>query len=92
MAESLCLLDKSTITKKRDRPSSANEIDASYEEKKKRGPTKPIPQFDVSRDNIRHFPIEEKPNWGLKTFFKSVKCNMYLCILKKRNCFITFLE
>ncbi|XP_063921127.1 piggyBac transposable element-derived protein 3-like [Zophobas morio] len=95
VAEALCRVGKDENTRKRGRPSGSTE--KNYEEKKRRGATKPIPQFDVRTDKVAHFPSYNKerqrckrPLCGLKTYFYCVKCKVHLCITKTRNCFAEF--
>lgn len=49
VAEALTVLGKHVISNKRGRPSGSS-VEREYETKKKKGPTKPIPQFDVRTD------------------------------------------
>lgn len=98
VAEELCLMGKGTEnTKKRSRPGNNVSVEKEYQEKKKRNATKPIPQSDVRRDQVGHFPVKKeqrqrckKPNCGLKTSTFYVKCQIHLCLNKNRNCFSEF--
>ncbi|KAG5885136.1 hypothetical protein JTB14_031992 [Gonioctena quinquepunctata] len=95
VAEGLCHLGNDLNSRKRGIPSGS--IERQFQEERKRSQTKPIPQFDVRTDKVGYFPCEEeqrqrckKPNCGLKTYFYCIKCGVYLCINKKRNCFAEF--
>ncbi|KAJ8887401.1 hypothetical protein PR048_013616 [Dryococelus australis] len=50
-AAALCAQEKDPSEKKRSKPSSKN-VQEWYERKKLRGPTKPIPEFNVRRDGV----------------------------------------
>ena len=57
LASYLCKYQKVATGFKRGRPSN---IKLDYENKKKRGPTKPIPGADVRRDQIGHMHVAIK--------------------------------
>ncbi|KAG5892340.1 hypothetical protein JTB14_011206 [Gonioctena quinquepunctata] len=95
VAEGLCHSGNDLNSRKRGRPSGS--VEREFQEKRKRSQTKPISQFDVRTDKVGHFPCEKKqrqrckkPNCGLKTYFYCIKCEVYLCINKERNCFAEF--
>ncbi|XP_054270077.1 piggyBac transposable element-derived protein 3-like [Macrosteles quadrilineatus] len=79
--------------RKRGRP-SYDRVDADYEQKKHRGPAKPIPCFNERRDGIGHWPIAtgdrqrcKKPGCKGQSTIKCGKCQVHLCLTKERNCF-----
>lgn len=93
--EALCRQGKD-IYKKRGRPST-NRVDADYEIKKHRGPTKQIPCFNTRRDGIGHWPIAtgdrqrcKRPSCNGQSTIKCGKCEVHLCLTKERNCFAEF--
>lgn len=97
IAEALCKENKgNNLSKKRGRPSSG--VDSQFEKKKKAGhATMPIPQKNVRMDQVGHWPIiSEKrgrcklPNCKGSPSVMCKKCNVHLCIEKKRNCFVQF--
>ena len=94
LANYLCKHGKAATGVKRGRPSS---IQIQYEKKKKRGPTKPIPEADIRRDQIGHMPVVmatrqrcKRPSCKGQTVFKCTKCDVSLCLNKNSNCFIQF--
>lgn len=94
VAEGLCKAGKST-QRKRGRPNG--NVQGLVEEKKKRGPTAPLPQQDVRLDGLYHFPaVMDKrqrckyPRCAAKSVTQCVKCNVALCLAKERNCFMLF--
>lgn len=56
----------------------------------------PLPEIDVRLDCISHWPRFDdsqnrcRANCGKKTMIKCSKCNVYLCLVKDRNCFMQF--
>lgn len=92
---SLCMQGKD-LQKKRGRP-SADRVDTEHEQKKLRGPAKPIPCFTSRRDGTGHWPIAtgdrqrcKMPNCNGQTTIKCGKCAVHLCLIKQRNCFVSF--
>lgn len=82
--------------RKRGRPST-DQVELEFEEKKKRGPAKPIPDFNIRRDGVGHWPVvtEErkrcrKPGCTGITVMKCNKCDLHLCLTKNRNCYASF--
>nr|CAI5854923.1 unnamed protein product [Callosobruchus analis] len=86
LAYSLCLYEKD-LSKKRGRPSNeADSMGHMHALKKKRGPTAPIPAFDVRRDQIAHYPAVTDARLRCKfplcnqlSSVKCDKCNVHLC-------------
>lgn len=79
--------------KKRGRP-SVDQVQQEYEQKKKRGPTKPIPEFNIRRDGVGHWPVITDDRQRCRfpkcvgiTNVKCNKCNVHLCFTKNRNCY-----
>ena len=64
--------------------------------KQRRPPSVVTPTIDICKDKVDHFPeFHEKQNRcrHCKTGFSHVmctKCKVYLCLVKKRNCFADF--
>ncbi|KAJ8874619.1 hypothetical protein PR048_025485 [Dryococelus australis] len=56
VAATLCSQGKDPSEKKRGRPSS-NNVQEGHERKELCGRTKPIPEFNVRRDGIVHWPV-----------------------------------
>lgn len=96
LASYLCKHGKIASGEKRGRPSS---IQREYQNKKKRGPTKPIPEVEIRRDQTGHFPVVmetrqrcKRPSCKGQTVFKCIKCQVHLCLNKNSNCFMEFHE
>lgn len=97
LANHLCKLGRPVAGEKRGRPSF--DIQQQYVSKKKRGPTKPIPDVDIRSDQVGHMPVVMATRQRCKlplckgqTVFKCVKCQVHLCLNKNSNCFIAFHE
>ena len=81
--------------KKRGRPSHSN-VEQQHARKKNSGhATKPL--MDVRTDGIGHFPQQAQtrgrckyPGCKGKISMTCIKCKVYLCCEKNRNCFIDF--
>lgn len=91
--EALCYQSKESL-KRRGRPSAVDLEGADFELKKKRGPAKPVPEVNVRKDGIGHWPILTDDRQRCKksgctgiTSTKCGKCNAHLCFTKGRNCF-----
>lgn len=87
------LCNQGTMVTKRGRP-SADQEDAAFENKKKRGPAKPIPECEVRQDGYGHWLIVtptrqrcKKSGCKGKSVVKCGKCDVYLCMTQERNCF-----
>ena len=97
VADALYKQGKEIATAKRGRPSSST-VEIEYLEKRSRGHnSKPIPQQSIRKDNIDHFPIYKEKRARCKLpgckscpHFYCQKCNVYLCIDKHKNCFLSF--
>ncbi|TKS66087.1 PiggyBac transposable element-derived protein 2 [Collichthys lucidus] len=94
VAEGLCKSGKS-LEKKRGRHSLS--IAGAYEEKRKRGPTAPIPVPDVRLDQTAHWLIMtgdkgrcRVPQCSGTPKAMCRKCNVHLCFTPDRNCFLKF--
>ncbi|XP_047446638.1 piggyBac transposable element-derived protein 3-like [Mugil cephalus] len=94
IAEGLCMCGKS-LEKKRGRPSQS--IASAYEEKRRKGPTAPIPAQDVRLDHTAHWLIMSKDKGrcrmpGCNGTPKAMcrKCNVHLCFTPDHNCFLRF--
>lgn len=92
VCEALCKIEDKTQSKRKSK-----EIEDLYEAKKKRGPTAPIPVKDVRQDGINHWPqyIESRksckmPGCKKLTSVVCTKCDISLCFLKDRECFVEF--
>uniref|UniRef100_A0A3B4A161 PiggyBac transposable element-derived protein domain-containing protein n=1 Tax=Periophthalmus magnuspinnatus TaxID=409849 RepID=A0A3B4A161_9GOBI len=66
---------------------------------RKRSATKAIPTQEVRSDSVGHWPVMEtvrqrckRPNCKGLTVSKCVKCNVHLCLSKRKNCFRDFHE
>ncbi|KAK8373779.1 hypothetical protein O3P69_015690 [Scylla paramamosain] len=85
------------LRKKRGRPST-DAVKVNFEKKKKCGrATKPIPEDDIRKDGIGHFPAFSAnratcklPGCKSKVRMYCLKCNVYLCCDQKKNCFLDF--
>lgn len=97
VAESLCKEGKDL--KKRGRPSSSssNEVDKTFQAKKKRGPAAAIPNFETRRDSIGHWPSFSEKRQRCKypacknlSSVVCTKCSVNLCLSQERNCFVEF--
>ena len=82
------------IEKKRGRPSLTPEIPP---EKKQRKSTAiiPLPSNGTRYDCLDHFPTFKKSRNRCRlcqkhTVFLCTKCNIHLCCVPERNCFLTF--
>ncbi|XP_032364124.1 piggyBac transposable element-derived protein 3 [Etheostoma spectabile] len=94
IAESLCKSGKN-LDRKRGRPSST--IAGEYDEKRRRGPTTPIPVPDVRLDATAHWMVmcEKKerckvPGCNGTPKAKCQKCDVHLCFTSTSNCFLRF--
>lgn len=85
------------LRKKRGRPST-DVVKVNFEKKKKCGrATKPIPEDDVRKDGIGHFPAVSAnretcklPGCKSKVRMHCLKCSVHLCCDQKKNCFLEF--
>lgn len=85
------------LRKKRGKPSH-DAVKTNFEKKERCGrATKPIPEDDVRKDGIGHFPAFSAirqtcklPGCKSKVLMYSMKCNVYLCCDQKKNCFLEF--
>lgn len=95
LANSLMLAGK-TVTRERGRPSIP--VENAFRKKKSLGrATKSIPEKDVRKDNIGHFPASsgkrakcKLPGCNGKIQMYCIKCKVHLCCDTKRNCFLSF--
>ncbi|KAJ0064184.1 hypothetical protein NL108_001484 [Boleophthalmus pectinirostris] len=97
IAQALCLQGKDLTRKRSGQPFS--EIEREFEKKKQRGATKAIPTQEVRSDSVGHWPVMEsvrqrckRPNCKGLTVCKCIKCNVHLCLNKRKNCFREFHE
>nr|CAH7726963.1 unnamed protein product [Callosobruchus chinensis] len=96
IADALCNTRKSTLTRKRGRPSTS--LENAYLRKKRRGPAAEIPQMEVRKDGIDHLPEWREyernrckhPDCKCQSYIYCVKCQIPLCLNKDRNCFLRF--
>lgn len=56
VAENLCKCDKDIQRKKRGRPTSVGSVEDQIQKKKKSGPTRKHPDWNVRRDGVGHWP------------------------------------
>ena len=96
VASSLCAIGHAAQTKSPGRP-RLSAVDHDHLTKRKRGPTKPIPEKQIRMDNYNHWPIyAEKrgrckfPNCTGSVYTKCEKCDTYLCLTSGKNCFKDF--
>lgn len=97
IADALCKAGQSAKLNKVGRPSS-NNLQQLYENKRKKGPAKEIPQEDIRKDGIDHLPYWDEtdrsrckyPGCAGKTYIICTKCHIPLCLNKDRNCFLRF--
>ena len=97
IAECLVKEGKCAEPKKVGRPSSSS-IEADHLSKKRKGhATNPIPQKNIRLDSTGHWPLAKerrgrckKPGCKASPVFFCNKCNLYLCINAKNNCFYDF--
>lgn len=82
-------------TKKRGRPST--EAQEEHQQARKKYKVLPRPVDDVRFDNIEHWPLpsdaESKRCKLCIKFYATVKCSKcdkFLCLNSKRNCFVAF--
>nr|CAH7744543.1 unnamed protein product [Callosobruchus chinensis] len=95
IADSLCKAGQLAKLNKVGRPSNAN-LQQLYENKRKKGPTKEIPQEDVRKDGFDHLPYWQEtdrsrckyPGCTGKSYIICTKCQIPLCLNKDRNCFL----
>ena len=93
----------SSLIRKRGRSSVENKNDSSssdddegstnFPQKRKMGASSSIP--GIRFDNIGHSPVHSESNkrfslCGSHVRMKCIKCECYLCITKKRNCFLEY--
>lgn len=96
IADYLAKYGKPVTGDKRGRPSLC--IQQEYNMKKKRGPTKPLPEMDVRRDQVGHTPAVDtrqrckRPTCKGQSVIKCIKCHVHLCLNKHSNCFALFHE
>ncbi|KAK9977037.1 hypothetical protein ABG768_018858 [Culter alburnus] len=95
IAQALCMQGKDLSAKKRGRPLS--DVEREFKKKQRRGPTKAIPTQDVRADAVGHWPQIDSVRQRCKfpkctghTSFKCTKCDVHLCLNKKKNCFRAF--
>lgn len=96
LAESLCRCDSSISL------NSSSRNQQLLDQKIKKCSASPIPPRDVRTDLVQHFPIynDKKTNKSQNrckngsckyfTDLKCMKCNVFLCLNKNRNCFLEF--
>nr|CAH7720594.1 unnamed protein product [Callosobruchus chinensis] len=82
-------------TRKRGRPSTS--LQAQLELKKKKYPFSQIPAQEIRTDNLNHLPVVngerqrcKYPECRGKSQISCVKCLVFLCLNKDRNCFYKF--
>ena len=82
------------VVKKRGR-SSLTTVQSDFEKKKRRRPTKPVPEQDIRRDQTGHMSTVmhkrqrcRRPGLKGQTVFKCIKCGVHLCLNKNSNCFV----
>lgn len=97
IAQALCMQGKDLSTKKRGRPSS--DVEREFQKKQRRGPAKAIPTQDIRADAVAHWPQIDNVRQRCKfpkctghTSIKCTKCDVHLCLNKKKNCFCAFHE
>lgn len=97
IAHTLCLQGKD-LSRKRD-GQQFTDIEREFEKKKQRGSVKPIPTQEVRSDSVGHWPefgrVRQRckhPTCKGLTPNKCTKCNVHLCLNKKKNCFRDFHE
>ena len=92
-----CLIRAGKIVErsgKRRRPSG--ERNETVPQKARRPAAVPLPTKEVQQDKFGHFPQfqeQQQRCHHCKDGFSTVKCskcNIYLCLVKKRNCFVDF--
>ena len=97
ISESLCKKQQ-VVSKRRGRPSSSSAVEGAYQRKRKIGHnTHPIPQKSIRMDNVDHFPlVKEKrgrcrlPGCTSAPYIYCMKCEVYLCLDKNKNCYLAF--
>lgn len=85
------------LLRKRGRPSSES-VQSEFSKKKHVGhATKSIPEADIRKDGIGHYPSHAEkrgtckyPNCTGRIFMFCLKCKVHLCCDKNRNCFLAF--
>ena len=97
ITDALCRAGKPMKQHNVGRPSTSK-VQQLHDMKRKKGPTKEIPQEDVRKDGIDHLPYWHEstrsrckfPESSGKTFVICTQCQIPLCFNKDRNCFARF--
>nr|CAI5867047.1 unnamed protein product [Callosobruchus analis] len=95
--DALCKTGQLARLNKVGRPSNAN-LQQMYENKRKKGPTKEVPQEDIRKDGFDYLIYWQEtdrsrcryPGCRGKSYIICTKCQIPLCPNKDRNCFLRF--
>ena len=99
VANALLLGNKEKDIPKRGRPSSSSSStpNGPSPAKKRYSAAFPIPVEDIRFDRVGHFPVLTKKQNRCRfcprgySYIRCRKCNIQLCLVKKRNCFYAFI-